>query len=111
MSRPGGPDPRSAPAPGFGHSPRPAARPASWPGGDRQQPPGGAVNGGAVNGSGNGTGPNSYRPAALAAGYQSYPEQPSSPPSGNPYGSYVSAPAHSYQASRPKPGTAVTAAT
>ena len=105
MSRPGGPDPRSAPAPGY-ESARSASRPASWEGGYGQQPPGGAVNGGAVNGgavngTGNGTGPNSYRPAAPAAGYQGYPEQPSSPPSGNPYGSYVSAPADSYQASRP----------
>ncbi len=41
------------------------------------------------------------RAAAPAAGYQGYPEQPSSPPSGNPYGSYVSAAADSYQASRP----------
>ena len=100
MSRPGAPDPRSAPAPGY-DSTRSAARPASWEGGYGQQPPGGPVNGGPVNGSGNGTGPNSYRPAASAAGYQSYPGQPSSPPSGNPYGSYVSAPADSYQASRP----------
>ena len=107
MTRPGGPDPRSAPAPGYENG-RSASRPANWEGGYGQSQAGGGVSGGAVNGGANGTGPNSYRPAAPAAGYQGYPEQPSSPPSppssppaGNPYGSYVSAPADSYQASRP----------
>src|SRR6185437_2737791 len=110
MTRPGSPDPRSAPRPGSGYDGgRSAGRPANWEGGYGQQAASavnghGAMNGHpAVNGSAadGGTGPNSYRPAAAPSGYQGYPEQPSTTPSGNPYGSYVSDPADSYQASRP----------
>jgi len=60
-------------------------------------------------GTADNTSPNAYRPQApapapAAASYRDYAEQPSLPTTGNPYGSYVTAPTESYPAPAAAPG-------